>query len=496
MALLATMNKHLLITLFLVFISSACLWSQGLRTSVCVVYPECSSEDSVLLTDFAKAMGSIGFTSDASSLRAYAGKSFGSGVLMDGLVLTNRHVVGYAKTAKLVFMLHDKTLTYEHCRVLSTSQTADIAAVELPSDVAELHSLTLSNEVAQDGEDILAAGFPGLNHEPSWQLTKGSVSNSILQVDGSDYIQHTAAIDPGSSGGPLLRKRDGKFEVIGLNTMKAFQRDRVGMAVNANDMKLFLEASEDKIDQETLALFKDVDVNHLHEYYRMLPDSMKTVLREMDSRLPMDRVLAIANYYGGVDQLQKKTVSKGVIDLKTTDRRLSQNKAGIDHLRDSWSISLSYDLLNSIHPDKSLGRNQMASLNAELASGYLLYGFVLSVPMSPDVQNCYISGNDTIPEQIFTNVGFNVGFRIGAHLPVRINASHVIVPRIAIDGTVGMMITTEDICVLTPLRVGVDYRYQFQKASLVLGAQYTFMISHFYYQPLQHGLNVHMGVAF
>lgn len=499
MAQLAMMNKRIFLFGLLTIAAYTLLSAQGLRTSVCVVYPECNQEDSALLVTYARPLARIGFTSDAAGLRAYVNHSFGSGVLTDRFVLTNRHVVGYAKTVKLVFMLHEKTLTFEHCPVVSVSQQADIAAIMPPADLSDLYALPLSSEAVQDGEDIFAAGFPGLNNNPSWQLTKGMVSNAHLLLDGIDFIQHTAAIDPGSSGGPLLRKKDGKYEIIGLNTMKAFMRDRVGMAVNAADIQAFLSAKADTTHQHLLEQFRDVDMEQIVEYYRQLPDSMKTVLHNMEVRLPMDRLVAISEYYGGAEQLQKKPTTKATIQVKNTDKRLTQNKAGIDHVRDIWSVFVSYDALTPIKRSAAREWTQIVSVNGEIASGYLLYGAVLSVPIAPAIRNGYISGKDTIPAQSYTSVGVSGGLRFGAHMPVRLNASHVIIPKITIDGIAGQMISNSKPIVYVPIRIGVDYRYQFQNASLIMGAHYMIMPAFEFSngsKQVYHGIDVRMGVAF
>lgn len=490
------MSRKILSVCFLCVILCVQLCAQGLRTSVCVVYPECSVEDSLLLMDYAQQIGRIGFVSDASGLRAYAGRSFGSGVLVDGYVLTNRHVVGYAKTAKLVFELHDKTLTYEHCKVVGSSLSCDVAAIEVPADLTELHLLLLSNEAVEDGEDIYAAGFPGLKGEPSWQLTKGMISNSRLNVDGSNYIQHTAAIDPGSSGGPLLRKKDGHYEVIGLNTMKAFLRDRVGMAVSMSDLLAFITTEPDKSDQVLLDVFREVDASLLMDYYRLLPDSMKTVLHDMDVRLPMDRVIALADYYGGVDQLQKKADDKPVVRLRDTDKRLTQNKVGVGDLRDCRSVYVGYDVYWPLKAGTS-APGHMVSVNFDYDWGYFVNGATIGIPMYEDMHGSYISGGDTIPARPFTNVGATFGFRVGVQLPIRLNACHVLVPKITAEGLVGAMFNG-GLCIQTPVRVGMDYRYQFRETSLLLGTYYSFVpfFLVFEHNSMNQGLNVRLGVAF
>lgn len=215
---------------------------QSLRQSVCVVYPEFTAEDSVLLCKYAMMLVREGKSLEARQTRGRVRGAFGSGVVTERCVLTNRHVVCYARTAKLVFELPDTTLIYEHCPILSSSAEADLAAIALPDAGGTLVSLPLSAQPVVEDEDITAAGFPGLQNQPSWQLTRGSVSNAHLKLpeEKRAYIQHTAAIDPGSSGGPLLRKQGKGYEVLGLNTLKAFAREQVGIAIPNEDLRRFL----------------------------------------------------------------------------------------------------------------------------------------------------------------------------------------------------------------------------------------------------------------
>ena len=243
--------------------------AQGLRHSVCVVYPEITPEDSTFLAEYALLIAREGKTAEARQITSYLHGSFGSGVLTDSCVLTNQHVVGYARYAKLVFHLHDETLTFPHCKVLAMSAGNDLAAIALPDSQGKLVPLAISSAAPAEEENITAAGFPGLQNKPSWQLTRGYISNASLDLEDHTWkgIQHTAPVDPGSSGGPLLRKNDsGKYEIVGLNTLKAFYRDRVCIAVPASEIQRFWSAREtdgfNKLDELKASLEEKKEAEH------------------------------------------------------------------------------------------------------------------------------------------------------------------------------------------------------------------------------------------
>lgn len=475
------MNKRIYL-LFITLLTSMVMMAQGLRTSVCIVYPECTTEDSLILCNYAKQLASVGFTSDAQMLRAYTGHSFGSGVLTDRYVLTNRHVVGYAKTVKLVFELHDKTLTFEHCRVVSTSTVNDIAAIELPKDMSQLHALSIDEQQAQDSEDIFAAGFPGLQGNPSWQLTRGTISNAALRIEDVHYIQHTAAIDPGSSGGPLLRKVDGKFHIIGLNTMKAFGRDRVGLAINEEQLRDFIQGTPNTDDQHVLEQMASVDSKLWNEYYKNLPDSMKQVLHDMEIRLPMDRVLAVAEFYGGPENMQQKVEDKKRLSNKQLDKRLEQNRVSVGNLEHPWKIAVSYDYYSVPHADSTITQFHLPAVNFEYGRHYLLTGVTMGVPISTD-STIYVSA----------------GVRIGLQVPILFAAYHALIPRISIESQYQLLVkprvTTREVTM--PIRAGLDYQYQLNNCSLIFGIQYVLRPNFLSGSSpkVSHGVSARIGVA-
>jgi serine protease Do len=169
----------------------------------------------------------------AGRFSAAAAGAFGSGFVVVRqvggtkrvYVVTNRHVVDLADEAEVAteggrsFKANIRYVDAEH----------DLAVLELPAASFDV-GLGLDTDPARDQQVIIATGFPGLSQRPSYQTTRGYISNQALQLsqDGRRYLQHTAPIDRGSSGGPLTTERG---RVVGVNTIKVLGRENVGLAV-------------------------------------------------------------------------------------------------------------------------------------------------------------------------------------------------------------------------------------------------------------------------
>lgn len=150
-------------------------------------------------------------------------------------VLTNQHVVGLAtevalskegSTARVPAAVVYVDPVYDLAILRPATEGLDTWAIEA--------GLGFAAKSPHDQDAVVATGFPGIQGAPSYQVTRGHVSNErvLIDVDGEQlsHIQHTAPIDPGSSGGPLLSV-DG--QVLGINTLKLRWREGVGLAVPA-----------------------------------------------------------------------------------------------------------------------------------------------------------------------------------------------------------------------------------------------------------------------
>jgi S1-C subfamily serine protease len=146
----------------------------------------------------------------------------GSGVLVrlarhpQPLVLTNNHVIALAAADQITVNLADGRLF--HPRRLWADPESDVAILGL--DAGDLPTAPLGNsDRVHVGQWVLAIGSPfGLNQTVTHGIIsareRGQVSlGNTIRI--KDFLQTDAAINPGSSGGPLV---DLNGEVIGINT--------------------------------------------------------------------------------------------------------------------------------------------------------------------------------------------------------------------------------------------------------------------------------------
>ncbi|MCI5064237.1 trypsin-like peptidase domain-containing protein [bacterium] len=144
-------------------------------------------------------------------------KGAGAGFVIDEekrIVVTSLHVISDAKAMKI--LLSDGK-TYP-ARLLGHDPEYDVAILQLLDGPEKLVSIPFGNSRKLEvGQRVLAIGNP---HGLARTLTSGIISSLHRTVRSphntvmSDLIQTDAALNPGSSGGPLLNSRG---ELIGMN---------------------------------------------------------------------------------------------------------------------------------------------------------------------------------------------------------------------------------------------------------------------------------------
>lgn len=168
----------------------------------------------------------------------------GSGVLvkfrgLSGVIaITNNHVVGSAEAAKVFVTLADGRIL-QPSRIWADPES-DITLLKLDDESLPTVELADSDRVRR-GQWVLAFGSPfGLNQTVTHGIISATERGQInlgSTIRIKEFLQTDAAINPGSSGGPLV-DLDGR--VVGINTAiasKSGDNSGVSFSIPANMVK-------------------------------------------------------------------------------------------------------------------------------------------------------------------------------------------------------------------------------------------------------------------
>ena len=157
--------------------------------------------------------------------------SLGSGFFVkEDVIATNLHVIedaasGYAK-------IIGKKEKYDISGFVAIDKQRDLVLLKLQDANAPIIALAESNDVSV-GDEVYAIGNPqGLEGT----FSKGIVS-SVRKVDKDIFLQITAPISPGSSGGPVLNT-EGKVVGVSFATFNSGQN--LNFAIPVSYLRLLL----------------------------------------------------------------------------------------------------------------------------------------------------------------------------------------------------------------------------------------------------------------
>jgi S1-C subfamily serine protease len=166
-------------------------------------------------------------TRDSDITQAGAGSGFV--ITPDGYILTNSHVISNVSRIEVVFT-NGKRLG---ATIVGKDESTDLAVIQV--DAANLSFATLGDSSSlRVGQLVIALGNPF-----GFQST---VSTGVISAQGrtlrsqqgrliENIIQHTAPLNPGNSGGPLL---DSHGRVIGINTAIIPMAQGIGFSIPSN----------------------------------------------------------------------------------------------------------------------------------------------------------------------------------------------------------------------------------------------------------------------
>lgn len=160
-------------------------------------------------------------------------QSHGSGFFVDdaGLILTNHHVIGDATDIRV----RCDELEYP-AQVIASDEWADLALLQIENMESPFLEVASERDAAAVGEEVLVVGSP-IKSELDYTVSRGIVS-SYRMMGGYSFLQTDAAINQGSSGGPVVSLRTG--EVVGVVAMRYFGQG-LGFALTSDVVTEFLQ---------------------------------------------------------------------------------------------------------------------------------------------------------------------------------------------------------------------------------------------------------------
>lgn len=170
----------------------------------------------------------------------------GSGFVIDseGHCITNCHVIeGETKITVDIFEQRGNAInerSISDVEIVALTPFFDLALLKLPNPNSKKYKHVFLGiiEDVRPGDLAFAVGNPlGLTRS----VTQGIISNTRRNVQGQVYLQTTAQISPGNSGGPLFNARG---QVIGVTNMKIPMGEGLGFAIPINYVTDFLRNRE------------------------------------------------------------------------------------------------------------------------------------------------------------------------------------------------------------------------------------------------------------
>ncbi len=154
-------------------------------------------------------------------------QKIGSGFFVDqhGTLITNYHVIDGAVSAVVTF---SDGSTCDVLSVISYDPSLDLALLQ--ADISGNNFLTISDIPVSTGDTIYVLGSSlGL----TGTFSTGIISSESRDLNGIHFIQITAPISEGNSGGPLVNVAG---EVVGINAMTYDDGQNLNFAIDVSEL--------------------------------------------------------------------------------------------------------------------------------------------------------------------------------------------------------------------------------------------------------------------
>ncbi|MCF6298201.1 MAG: trypsin-like peptidase domain-containing protein [Flavobacteriaceae bacterium] len=156
-----------------------------------------------------------------------SGTGTGFKVANHAFLITNYHVVKGNKRVAVENHNKDRFLA----NVIMVNPDVDLAFLQV-TELENINStITLNRNLeVKNTQKIFISGFPfGM----PFTVTEGIVSSPNQPMHSKNYVQTDAAVNPGSSGGPMINKSG---VLVGVTTSKFTEADNVGFGIQHTEL--------------------------------------------------------------------------------------------------------------------------------------------------------------------------------------------------------------------------------------------------------------------
>ena len=202
-------------------------------------------------------------------------EGLGSGILIseDGLIITNYHVINTRfKLSVRAYIEGNKGFVeynFKDIKILKVHKTYDLALIKIKSDSKFKPAILDNISDPKPGEVCYALGNPTIKNTVFRNaFTKGMVAFPDFKIKDKSYIQNTAPVEPGNSGGALINS---KGNVIGVVTSRSAYNKSIAYAIPAKLIKEedFVEFNGLKEDYNRFNELLDEGYRHFQQFINM-----------------------------------------------------------------------------------------------------------------------------------------------------------------------------------------------------------------------------------
>lgn len=223
---------------------------------------------------------------ERSVVRIETPLGIGSGFVatIDGLVVTNLHVIEGVSSAKIIFQ---DGRSYSVLGALIEDAERDI--VILKTEYSNATILPIALALPRKGDSVVTFGAPaGLSFSSSAGIVSairsGKEAIDMLGKSRGTWLQTTAPISKGNSGGPLV---DREGALVGVNTFYDKRGQNLNFAISCIDINELLQKAKDVLSPKPLSgVTKEIQTRTLKELAKSeLAEAIKSYLNDYQNTI-------------------------------------------------------------------------------------------------------------------------------------------------------------------------------------------------------------------